>query len=224
MPYTRSNTALAIADSAREFIRSQIAPYQHIVPVPIEQIAVDWGVVVFSPLWEVDYLGLSAWKQGRHYVAINGQKPYVSQRFTLAHETVGHGLLHRDKLTSATWDNWVANASRWALEIEANTAAAEFLLPFEWLRDQMTSRFGERPLAREAFVQWIQSRDAQELANQAQVSRAVIGHHICDLQWAEPGSRERWLGAGTPKARPRSLERPPYVNRDWSYAPNLGPL
>jgi len=212
MSYTRNNTALAIADLVREFLRPQIAPYQKTVPVPIEQIAVDWGVRVFSPLWEVDFLGLSAWKQGQHYVAINDQKPYVSQRFTLAHETVGHGFLHRDKLKSTTWDNWVDNDYRWTLEIEANTAAAEFLLPIDWLRDQMTFRFGERPLSPTAFVQWIQSHDAEDLAHQAQVSRAVIGHHICDLHWAERGSRERWLSAGASKLTQRSRGQAPSVN------------
>lgn len=195
MDYVRSEAALGIANQVREYLRPEIAPYGRIIPVPIEQLACDWGVRVFSPLWTVKYQGLSRWMNGRHYVAINGRLPHTAQRFTLAHEIVGHGILHRDRLASPSWDSWASDPKRWVLEIEANTAAAEFLLPFEWLRQQMTVRFENLPLSPDTFVRWIESRDAQTLATEARVSRSVLGHHICDLQWAGTGSREQWLAA-----------------------------
>jgi Zn-dependent peptidase ImmA (M78 family) len=94
------------------------------VPVVVEQLGPDG----------ID--GAFAVKRGVPFILLNGAKPLVRLRFTLAHEyghhVLGHGL-SVDKVISFS-------ASQPQKEVQANAFAAEFLLPLEaldfWLRSR----------------------------------------------------------------------------------------
>jgi Zn-dependent peptidase ImmA (M78 family) len=109
-------------------------------PVPVENIALDMGLVIRrEPLEEGDVSGLLYQSGTSAMIGVNSQEPPTRQRFTIAHE-LGHFLLHgkqklyvdkgfrihlRDQTSSEATDRQ---------EIEANQFAAELLMPEEMVR------------------------------------------------------------------------------------------
>lgn len=63
----------------------------------------------------------------------NGTHPYVRRRFSIAHE-IGHNVLNHSKK-----DNCFNLDSSDPEEIEANLFASELLLPFDWLKKDISS-------------------------------------------------------------------------------------
>jgi Zn-dependent peptidase ImmA (M78 family) len=121
---------------AREAARALLD--QHAVkaaPVPVERIAKSLGVrVEYAPL-EGELSGLAHVRDGVPIVGINMLHAPNRQRFTLAHE-LGHVQLHRPELERAVHvdrgslrRDALAAAGTDPTEIEANTFAAELLMP-----------------------------------------------------------------------------------------------
>jgi Zn-dependent peptidase ImmA (M78 family) len=67
-------------------------------------------------------------------IVYNDSHPAVRQRFSIAHE-IGHLVLGHKVLTEIFNLN-----SKDAREIEANTFAAELLMPFDWLKQDLVSK------------------------------------------------------------------------------------
>lgn len=193
MSFLRDPFTQEVGNCVRSTIRREAAPYQKQIPVPIEMYVEQWGgVVVFDPPGSVQYEGLSVWDQDRQMVFINRNRPHVAQRFALAHEVIGHGWFHRNHLQATSLQEWLANPLMELFEVEANVAAAEFLLPYPWILEVCHARWGREPLSAPEFITWIHSPDAAAVARQAQVSVTVLGIHICDLSLTSSDCLKQW--------------------------------
>ena len=92
--------------------------------------------VIVQQLGNTGIAGAYAVRRGLPFIFVNGSMPTVRARFTLAHEYGHHVLKH-----GLSIDKVINIAGKQpAKEVEANSFAAEFLLPLEaldaWLRDR----------------------------------------------------------------------------------------
>jgi len=107
-------------------------------PLPIERIVAAQGIrLVRSPLeGEDDVSGFYRNEQGREIIGVNSMHAPVRQRFTAAHE-LGHAVLHRregvhlDQAFKLRFRNSTSSLAVDPEEIDANTFAAELLMPSE---------------------------------------------------------------------------------------------
>jgi Zn-dependent peptidase ImmA (M78 family) len=127
------------------------------IPVDVEGIIRSFGIAVRSQPMEDNMSSMLVLKDGRAVIGLNQSHPPTRRRFSLAHE-LGHFLLHGkaprvflDEATIFFRDELAAEGSDLE-EIEANTFAAELLMPEKVLR-QMIQRnpldaFDERAVQR----------------------------------------------------------------------------
>ena len=127
------------------------------IPIDIERIIQSYNIEIRSQSLEDSMSSMLVIKNGRGIIGINKAHPPTRQRFSLAHE-LGHYLLHskstqifvdastiffRDELASEGSDKE---------EIEANTFAAELLMPESVLRQiirqQPLDAFDDRAVQR----------------------------------------------------------------------------
>jgi Zn-dependent peptidase ImmA (M78 family) len=133
-------TQVADKRKAREAARALLSQYAvKAAPVPVERIAKSLGVrVEYAPL-DGELSGLAHVRDGTPIVGINTLHAPSRQRFTLAHE-LGHVQLHRVELERAVHvdrgslrRDALAASGTDPTEIEANTFAAELLMPRAFL-------------------------------------------------------------------------------------------
>lgn len=113
-------------------------------PIPVESIAKDLGIrLQFEPIEGKDEISGMLFKDGnRTIIGVNSAHPKTRQRFTIAHE-IGHLLLHRGELFLDANISFRDSRSSLATdqeEIEANSFAAELLMPRELLKAEVQKR------------------------------------------------------------------------------------
>lgn len=120
--------ALAKARAARR-------GFNAVLPVPIEKIASKHGIKIETAYLDDELSGMSFVKDGVSVVVVNGNHHPNRRRFTIAHE-LGHHFLHRSYLENNVHvDKAILNRNEISSqgidkkEIEANTFAAELLMP-----------------------------------------------------------------------------------------------
>lgn len=122
-------------------------------PVPVEQIAASHGIQIVRSSAEWNESGFLLRDNDRIIVGINARNSPKRQRFTIAHE-LGHWLLHDGKplivdqsVMINKRDDVSSQATDWQ-EIQANQFAAELLMPFKFVTDElrrlMSSDIGSR--------------------------------------------------------------------------------
>ncbi|MBL0427235.1 ImmA/IrrE family metallo-endopeptidase [Ramlibacter alkalitolerans] len=114
-------------------------------PVDVAAIVGEYAELLFKPFpfIGVDGLSVNLKVPGKKTkVIVNSLNPEVRQRFTLAHE-LGHILIPwhvgtiADSLEPSEVDDSLAY---WQMELEANTFAAEVLMPAHWLVPQLAGK------------------------------------------------------------------------------------
>lgn len=109
-------------------------------PVRVEAIAKHLGITVQVVPLDDHLSGMSFVKDGHSVIVVNASHHPNRQRFTLAHE-LGHHVLHKDYLsenvhvdTAVLARNDRSSAGIDSKEVQANTFAAELLMPQAQLR------------------------------------------------------------------------------------------
>jgi Zn-dependent peptidase ImmA (M78 family) len=117
----------------------------HAPPVPVEDIARRLGAEVRYSPYEGELSGMVYRDGERIVVGVNSLHHPNRQRFTIAHE-LGHLLLHRgkevhiDRTFRVNLRDDVSSKAVDREEIEANTFAAELLMPRAMLSEDMGSQ------------------------------------------------------------------------------------
>lgn len=132
--------------AARELLKSYGS---HRPPVPVERIAKQLGAQVrYSPL-DNELSGMIYIKDGVPIIGVNAVHPPTRQRFSLAHE-IAHLQLHKaiiarevhvDKGAPFLLRSALSAAGIDPMEIEANTFAAELLMPTAWLQEALSTKY-----------------------------------------------------------------------------------
>ena len=162
-----------IRDAAEELLRRCKVDRP---PVPVERLARRVGAEVrYEPL-ESDLSGMLFREEGRTIIGVNALHPKSRQRFTIAHE-LAHLELHersgihvdhkfpihvRDELSSQAVD---------LEEIEANSFAAELLMPAAMLEDDLA----------EYALDYEDEDLARRLASRYQVSLQAMAFRLTNL-------------------------------------------
>lgn len=132
----------AAAQRAKELLRDEGVTMP---PVPVERLAKALGAKIrYAPL-DDSLSGMAHIQDDVAIIGVNSMHHPHRQRFTIAHE-IAHLLLHREYIANAVHvdkdfvinRDEVAASGTDALEIDANTFAAELLMPADWLRSAMT--------------------------------------------------------------------------------------
>ncbi len=130
-------------------------------PVPVERLARRRGIQVrFEPL-EENLSGMLFQEGSRAIIGVNALHPKSRQRFTIAHE-LGHLELH--KLSKIHMDHGYVvhrrdERSSQAVdiqEIEANSFAAELLMPVSMMEDDLAGH--EVDYEDEELTRWLADR------------------------------------------------------------------
>ncbi len=108
-------------------------------PVPVAEIAEACGANVVHYNFNEEISGLLFREDGRLIIGVASEQSTVRQRFTIAHE-LGHALLHQmanvhvDKNFTVMFRGPASSTAQDVYEIEANTFAAELLMPESLLK------------------------------------------------------------------------------------------
>ena len=110
-------------------------------PVPVERIASHLGAQIKYSPFEGELAGTLAKGDGRVVIGVNSSHHSNRQRFTIAHEC-GHLLLHEgeafvDKSFRVNLRDDISSMAVDSHEIEANRFAAELLVPYKMLLDDL---------------------------------------------------------------------------------------
>lgn len=112
------------------------------LPVPIESLANEVGIQIRREALEQKVSGMLVIKENQPIIVVNQAHPLHRQRFTIAHE-LGHYHLHRtqaqvffDESLLFFRDEQSSQGVKYQ-EIEANTFAAELLMPEKYLRQKL---------------------------------------------------------------------------------------
>lgn len=146
------------------------------LPVPVDQIARMAGIRIESISLDDNLSGMSFVKDGVAVIVVNSNHHLNRRRFTIAHE-LGHHILHRDYLTNNVHvdklvqvlpRNKFSSEGTDTREIDANSFAAELLMP-------------ESELARWGNVDINDDVRVQALAKKLKVSVAALTYRLINL-------------------------------------------
>ena len=144
-------------------------------PVPVQDI-VEWlGVKVRYSPFDGELAGMLVRGDDETFIGVNSLHHINRQRFTIAHEC-GHLLLHKgdvhiDKSFRVNRRDAVSSQAIDPKEIEANGFAAEFLMPYDFLLDDLLEH--EIDIEDESQI--------KELAIRYKVSVQAMTHRITNL-------------------------------------------
>ncbi len=120
-------------------------PIKFPIPVDVKRLAESLGVQVLYEELEEDVSGMMVTREDLSVVILVNQKHHEHRkRFTIAHE-LGHYLLHRAispvfvDSKKVFYRNSVASTGEEKQEIEANSFAAELLMPFQEIQKLVPS-------------------------------------------------------------------------------------
>ncbi len=190
-----------VVRSVRRAVHGRVAPRSS-APVSIEQLLRDQHIRVIEE-WQTPgrFEALSIFKPSQQIVVVNRRLSPMARRFALAHE-LAHGWFHRRHLSGVHQaGDYVRHPYYALLEREANAAAAEILLPYDWFMATAHQLLPHQPLTLAEFKAFMASAAAHEWARTAEVSLPVLGYHLIDCEWAPPTPRSQvppWASESAP--------------------------
>lgn len=140
-------------------------------PIDVEKIAKCLGIDLnFVNFEDEDISGVLINKEGHVNIGINENHPLNRQRFTIAHE-IGHYILHSDKplFVDERFRDKTSSEGKNPEEVDANTFAAELLMPEHFIREDMTQ-----------LKNW-DEESIRELAKKYQVSAESFVYRLSNL-------------------------------------------
>jgi Zn-dependent peptidase ImmA (M78 family) len=151
-------------------------------PVPVAEIAKGEGAQIARNRFEGWESGFILRDERRIIIGVNTRTSRRRQRFTIAHE-IGHLLLHEgafivDHAVRVNWRNDVSGMATDTQEIEANTFAAELLMPRDFIiagleRYVDEAAGGGRAMSHEDLI--------TRLAREFDVSAEAMGYRLINL-------------------------------------------
>ena len=145
-------------------------------PIPVDNIAQSLGARLSYSPFDGDLAGMLIREGDDTVIGVNSLHHINRQRFTIAHEC-GHLVLHKgkdvyiDRSFRVNWRDQVSAQATDPEEIEANRFAAELLMPYQMLLDDLV----------EYDIDIEDERDLKELAQKYQVSVQALTHRISNL-------------------------------------------
>ena len=182
-----SLTRYLVADTARHATQLRLASFNRAaIPIDLRPITLAWHATCEfgDPVRMAHLPGFSFWDTDHHRIVLNPTHPQPIQRFTWAHE-LGHILLGHLYLPLQHW-----HARHWStdiMEIEANAAAAECLIPHDWLLQQLQP-YGLPPWPQASQARQIMRDLAPQWAAILHVSPNVVRYSLIDLAGIPPGT------------------------------------
>ena len=157
------------------------------VPVPVERIASELGASISHRPFEDGVSGMlfRGDDGGMTLIGVNSSHSRTRQRFTIAHE-IGHLQLHRgrpmilDAPGRVNMRDATSSKATDAEEIDANSFAAELLMPRERLVEEFRKRMGPKGGKKVERV-------VAELARRFGVSPQAMQFRLVNLNLVLPG-------------------------------------
>ena len=156
-------------------------------PVLLEPVAEANGIrVVYSDKLEKDNIsGMLFYEEGTPLIVINKFNNPERQRFTFAHE-LGHFYLHqnsnfvdRENNSKVNFRNGRSGLAIDAKEIQANTFAADILMPKETLKDSVVRFIEKNPSSKVDDL-------IQEIADDFQVNPLAMEYRLKNCGFIDP--------------------------------------
>lgn len=151
-------------------------------PVPVEVIARGEGAQIARHRFEGWESGFILRDGRRTIIGVNTRTSRRRQRFTIAHE-VGHLLLHEgtlivDHAVRVNWRDEISGMATDTEEIQANTFAAELLMPRDFVIDSLEAYIeqaarSERIMSHEDLI--------ARIAREFDVSAEAMGYRLINL-------------------------------------------
>lgn len=131
----------------RKFARLVVRKYSLRPPIDIEALVSTYAQLSFMriPFRDVDGISLNLKSPGKTtHVIVNEAAPRSRRRFTMAHEMghivipwhVGAVIIDRVDVGDSGPGNWLGES--WIMEQEANSFAAELLMPYRWIEQTIS--------------------------------------------------------------------------------------
>ena len=117
-------------------------------PIPVERIAEHLGATLRFEPFDGDISGMLFRDDQRVIIGVNSLDGVKRQRFTISHE-IGHLVLHNgrpmfvEKHVQVNLRNSVSSTATNREEIEANSFAAELLMPADMVKREASRRLGK---------------------------------------------------------------------------------
>lgn len=162
------------AEAARQLLNAHGASTP---PIDVRYLASKLKINILFEDLDDDISAFLLLKNNSAYIAINKSHHPNRQRFSLAHE-IAHFVLHASPQKSLFVDrlvyyrNVASKSGEVREEIEANTFAAELLMPELLLREELKN-YGEE----------LDENDIFKLANTFGVSSEAMGYRLANLNW-----------------------------------------
>ncbi len=168
-----------IAEDVRHIVRDYVAHHSLTVPVPIYRLLHDENIpVVEKPMPRTFKAGFFRSRQGNTIIVNSNLSPF-EQRFAVSHEAI-HGYLHAKHLVKGAYREHSYSDE---METEANTGAAELLLPYAWFNERAHTVIADGLGSLVELDRFIATAEARRWAAAAQVTTSVLRYHLIDLGW-----------------------------------------
>jgi Zn-dependent peptidase ImmA (M78 family) len=150
------------------------------LPVPVKRITQHLDAEIAYEAYDGEVSGMLYRTDGHRLIGVNSRHAKTRQRFTIAHE-IAHLVMHEgtpmfiDRFVRVNWRDGASNQQ----EVEANSFAAELLMPRSFVEDEV-----ERVISKRSNVS--PEELAATLAKRFHVSAEAMRYRLANLGVLDP--------------------------------------